>query len=181
MRRYYYTRIVTIIFLTAFITSPLYAMPGTSYVVTEVHNGNIVSIKVKSFAGFPLKIERIRLIGIDAPELRQEPWGRKAKKHLKKLISESDWVVNVEFDVEQRDKYGCLMGYLWNRRNGTLINEKMIEDGYAVLYTLPPNMRYADRLIEAQNRAHSKSLGIWGNKGLTQYPAQWRKEHPSFN
>jgi micrococcal nuclease len=180
MRRYYYTRIVTIIFLMAFITSPLYALPGNSYVVTEVHDGDTVSIKVKSFAGFPLKIERVRLIGIDAPELKQDPWGRNAKKHLKKLLSESDWVVNVEFDVDQRDKYGRLLGYLWNRRSGTLINEKMIEDGYAVLYTFPPNVHYADRLIDAQKRAHARGLGIWGNKGLTKYPAQWRKEHPSY-
>ncbi len=164
----------------AFITSPLYALPGNSYVVTEVHDGDTVSIKVKSFAGFPLKIERVRLIGIDAPELKQDPWGRNAKKHLKKLLSESDWVVNVEFDVDQRDKYGRLLGYLWNRRSGTLINEKMIEDGYAVLYTFPPNVRYADRLIDAQKRAHARGLGIWGNKGLTKYPAQWRKEHPSY-
>jgi len=179
MRRYYYTRIVTIIFLIAFITSPIHAVQGASYVVTEVHDGNTVSIKVKSFAGFPLVIERVRLIGIDVPELKQDPWGRKAKKHLKRLISQSDWVVNVEFDVEQKDKEGRLLAYLWNRRNGTLINEQMIEDGYAVLYTLQPNVRYADRFIEAQKKAHSKNLGIWGKTGLTQYPAQWRKEHPS--
>jgi micrococcal nuclease len=180
MRRYYYTRIVTIIFLMAFITSPSYAIPGNSYVVTEVHDGDTVSIKVKSFAGFPLKVEHVRLIGIDAPELGQDPWGRKAKKYLKKLLSESDWVVNVEFDIDQRDKCGRLLGYLWNRRNGSLINEKMLEDGYAVLYPFPPNVKYSERFIEAEKRAHSRGLGIWGKKGLTQYPAQWRKAHPAY-
>lgn len=179
MRRYYYTKIAVIIFLTLFITSPLYALPGTSYVVTDVHDGDTVSIKVKSFAGFPLRIERVRLIGIDAPELGQEPWGRKAKKHLKKLISESDWVVNVEFDVEQRDKFGRLLGYLWNRRSKAMINQQMVEDGYAVLFTFPPNIKYSESFSEAQQRAYSKRLGIWGSGGLTQYPAQWRKEHPS--
>jgi micrococcal nuclease len=109
MRRFYYTKIAFIIFLFIFITSPLYALPVASYVVTNVNDGDTVSIKVKSIAGFPLKIERVRLIGIDAPELRQEPWGRSAKRHLKKLISESGWVVNVEFDAEQRDKYGRLL------------------------------------------------------------------------
>jgi micrococcal nuclease len=179
MRRFYYTKIVLIIFLFIFITSPLYALPGDSYLVTKVHDGDTVSIKVKSFAGFPLKIERVRLIGIDAPELRQEPWGRNAKRHLKKLISESGWIVNVEFDAEQRDKYGRLLGYLWSRNRGTLINEQMIEDGYAVLYTFPPNVRYAERFIESQKRAQSKGLVIWGSKGLAQEPAQWRKEHPA--
>jgi micrococcal nuclease len=180
MRRFYYTKIVSIIFLITFITSPLYAFSGPSYVVTSVQDGDTVSIKVESFAGFPLKIERVRLIGIDAPELGQEPWGRKAKRHLKKLISESGWVVNVEFDVEQRDKYGRLLGYLWSKHSGTLINERMLEDGYAVLYTFPPNVRYADRFIEAQNRAQSKGLGIWGKKGLTQNPSLWRRDHPSY-
>ena len=179
MRRFYYTKIVLIIFLNTFITSPLYAFPGTSYVVTSVHDGDTVSIKAESFAGFPLKIERVRLIGIDAPELGQEPWGRKAKRYLKKLISESGWIVTVEFDVERRDEYGRLQGYLWSKK-GTLINERMIEDGYAVLYTIPPNVRYADRFIEAQNRAQFKGLGIWGKKGLTQNPSLWRGNHPSY-
>jgi micrococcal nuclease len=177
MRRFYYTKIVIIIFLTLFITSPLYALPGDSYVVTNVLDGDTVSIKVKSFAGFPLKLERVRLIGIDAPELGQDPWGRRAKRHLKKLISESGGVVNVEFDVELRDKYGRLLGYLWSRKKGTIINERMVEDGYAVLYTFPPNVKYAERFIESQKRAQSKGLGIWGSKGLTQNPAEWRKEH----
>ncbi len=148
--------------------------------VTSVHDGDTVSIKVESFAGFPLKIERVRLIGIDAPELGQDPWGRKAKRHLKKLISESGWAVNVEFDVEQRDKYGRLLGYLWSKKNGTLINERMIENGYAVLFTFPPNVRYAERIVEYQKRAQSKGLGIWGMKGLTQNPSLWRKDHPSY-
>jgi micrococcal nuclease len=180
MRRFYYTKIVSIIFLIIFITFPLYAFSGPSYVVTSVHDGDTVSIKVESFAGFPLKLERVRLVGIDAPELGQEPWGRKAKRHLKKLISESGWVINVEFDVEQRDKYGRLLGYLWSKNSRTLINERMIEDGYAVLYTFPPNVRYADRFIEAQKRAQSKGLGIWGKKGLTQNPSLWRRDHPSY-
>jgi micrococcal nuclease len=180
MQRFYYTKIVPIIFLITFITSPSYAFPGTSYVVTKVHDGNTVSIKVESFAGFPLKIERLRLIGIDSPELRQEPWGRRAKRHLKKLISESSWVVTVEFDVEQKDKNGRLLGYLWNRKNGKLINERMIEDGYAVLYTFPPNVRHDERFIEAQKTAQLKGLGIWGKKGLTQNPSLWRKDHPSY-
>jgi len=180
MRRFYYTKIVPIIFLTTFITSPLYAFSGASYVVTSVHDGNTVSIKVESFAGFPLKIERLRLIGIDAPELGQEPWGRRAKRHLKKLLSESGWVVTVEFDVDRRDKHGRLLGYLWNRKKGTLVNERMIEDGYAVLYSFPPNVRYDERFTEAQKTAQSKGLGIWGKKGLTQSPSLWRKDHPSY-
>ncbi|MCI0469264.1 MAG: thermonuclease family protein [Nitrospirae bacterium] len=140
--------------------------------VTKVHDGDTISIRTSK--AMPFKTEKIRLIGIDAPELRQEPWGRHAKRHLKKLISKSDWLVNIELDIQQRDKYGRLLAYVWDNR-GMMINEGMIADGYAVLFTLPPNIKYTDRLIEAQNAAKSAMRGVWGKNGLKEAPVDWRK------
>jgi micrococcal nuclease len=179
MHRLYYN-IKTFLILSAvlLIASSAQALPGEKYVVTEVHDGDTISIKLESFAGFPLRIERVRLIGMDAPEIKQKPWGWRAKRHLKKLISESDWVVNVEFDLQERDKYGRLLGYIWSRNSGILINQKMVEDGMAVLFTFPPNVRYEDRFIEEEQKAREKRVGIWGPDGLTQKPVDWRKEHP---
>ena len=88
--------------------------------MTKVHDGDTVSIRVSSFARIPIRTERVRLIGIDAPELEQE-WGWHAKRYLKKILSESDWIVSVETDVEQRDKYGRLLAYLWDK-DGRMIN-----------------------------------------------------------
>ncbi|HSB51772.1 MAG TPA: thermonuclease family protein [Dissulfurispiraceae bacterium] len=176
MRNLYYT--ATTAFILPFLFFALAReAPGETYLVTEVTDGDSVSIKVKSFAGVPLKIERVRLIGIDAPELKQEPWGRRAKRHLKKLISESGWVVSVEFDVEQRDQHGRLLCYLWGR-DGGMINEKMLGDGYAVLFTVPPNVKHAGQFAEAQKSARSKMLGIWSEGGLRESPRQWRETHP---
>jgi micrococcal nuclease len=176
MRNLYYTATTAFILLFLFFALAREA-PGETYLVTEVTDGDSVSIKVKSFAGVPLKIERVRLIGIDAPELKQEPWGRMAKRHLKKLISESGWVVNVEFDVEQRDQHGRLLCYLWGR-DGGMINEKMLGDGYALLFTVPPNVKHAGRFAEAQKSARLKMLGIWSKGGLRESPRQWREAHP---
>ncbi len=177
MKHFYYTRILTIIILTLFITPPINAAYGEKFRVTEVHDGDTISIRTKSFAGVPLKIERVRLIGIDAPELKQEPWGRLSKRYLKKLISESDWIVSVEFDVEQLDKYERLLGYVWNKKR-ELINEKMLENGYVVLYTIPPNVKYTERFAAAQKKAQLRKAGIWGKKGLRKSPEEWRREHP---
>jgi micrococcal nuclease len=177
-RLYYNTKTFLILFALLLVASSAHAVSGNKYVVTQVHDGDTISIKAESFAGFPLRIEKVRLIGIDTPELKQEPWGRKAKKHLKKLLSESDWIVNVEFDVQERDKYGRLLGYIWSRNKGILINQKMIEDGMAVLFTFPPNVRYEDRFTEAEKMASKKGIGLWGPNGLTQKPADWRREHP---
>lgn len=177
MKLSYYTRILIIIILLLFITSPINAAYGKKFRVTEVHDGDTISIRIRSFAGIPLKIERVRLIGIDAPELKQEPWGRISKRYLKKLISESDWIVSVEFDIEQRDKYGRLLCYVWNKK-GQLINEKMLENGYAMLYTIPPNVKYVERFIAAQKKAQLRKAGMWSNKGLKKRPEEWRREHP---
>ncbi len=154
-----------------------YGRPVQEYRVTAVHDGDTVSIRARSFAGIPVKLERVRLIGVDAPELEQEPWGRRSKRQLKKLISESNWIVRVEFDVERRDRYGRLLAYLWGR-NGRLINEELIETGYALSYTIPPNVKYAEKLTAARARAEAKKAGLWGTGGLRELPGEWRKQHP---
>ncbi len=169
--------LIMVLFTFLIFLSSTAAAQESKYRITEVHDGDTVSIRVKAYAGIPLKIERARLIGIDAPELKQEPWGRKAHRHLKKLISQSDWVTTVEFDVEQRDKHGRLLVYL-RGRDGNLINERMVAEGYAVLFTVPPNVKHADLFLEAERKARSQKRGIWGEKGLQEMPSEWRRAHP---
>lgn len=64
--------------------------------VVEVHDGDTVSVSVDQ------KREKVRLIGIDAPEMGQKPWGEKAKKYLETLLSSSGWKVKLEYDVEKK-------------------------------------------------------------------------------
>lgn len=153
------------------------AQTGTLYRVTQVHDGDTVSIRISKFTKIPAKTERVRLIGIDAPELKQEPWGRKAKKHLKDIVSKSDWIVSVELDLEQRDKHGRLLGYLWDKK-GRCINMQMVETGYAMAYTLPPNVKYANQLADAQSRARQDKKGLWKENAFSKTPREWRRENP---
>lgn len=136
-----------------------------------MHDGDTLSVILDG------KRERVRLIGIDAPELGQRPWGRRAKNHLRDILSDSKWTVSLEFDVERRDKHGRLLSYLWTS-DGRMLNSQMVEDGYALLYTIPPNVRYVDELRKAQYEARTKGLGIWGSKGLKKTPQEYRREHP---
>ena len=177
MKRFYYTGFPVICILLVLLFSSALAAPGTRYRITQVHDGDTVSIRVSSFARIPIKTERVRLIGVDAPELRQEPWGRLSKRYLKKLLSEYNWVANVEFDIEQRDKYGRLLAYLWGS-DGRMINEQMLETGHALLFTLPPNVKYSGKLAAAQERARSKKAGLWSRGGLKESPEEWRRTHP---
>ncbi len=156
--------LIIIYFINPFLTHAVTA--GTPVVVTNVHDGDTVSIRIKSLFGIATTTEKVRLIGIDAPEFRDEPWGRRAKKHLKKLINESGGSVYLEYDLDRRDKYGRLLAYLWDKK-GRMINERMIEDGYAVVFTIPPNVRYVKKFSEAQQKARQNKSGIWGKDGYT--------------
>jgi micrococcal nuclease len=148
--------------------------------VIKVHDGDTVSVS------FGQKREKIRLIGIDAPELFQEPWGKIAKEHLRRLLGSpkrrgypnpfGSSRVKIETDVEKRDRYGRLLAYVWTK-DGKCVNVEMVRDGLAVLYTVPPNVKYADILRDAQREAKEAERGIW-RRGLEESPQQYRKEHP---
>lgn len=145
----------------------------SSVKVLKVHDGDTISVFLNG------KTEKIRLIGIDSPELDQKPWGNKAKKHLMELIKASRWYVSLEYDLEKRDKHGRLLCYVWSS-DRKMLNLMMIKDGYAMLFTVPPNIRYVNEFRNAQIEARKKKIGIWGIKGLKESPVKYRREHPRF-
>ncbi|HWR59621.1 MAG TPA: thermonuclease family protein [Thermodesulfovibrionales bacterium] len=139
--------------------------------IVRVHDGDTVSVLIGK------KKERVRLIGIDAPEIGQKPWGAKAMKHLEGLLRDSGLTVTLEFDIDRRDKHGRLLAYLWTG-NGKCINLQMLKDGYAALFTFPPNVKHANALREGQRYARDRGLGIWGRDGLREAPQNYRQKHP---
>jgi endonuclease YncB( thermonuclease family) len=105
----------------------------------------------------------IRYIGINAPEIehddqKAEPYGYEAKQFNEKLISSRK--VRLEFDRERIDQYGRLLAYVFLEDN-TLVNQAMIENGYAHCLPKKPNDRYETAFLKAQRRAMTKRLGIW--------------------
>ncbi len=120
---------------------------------------------------------RVRLIGIDAPEMGQEPWGRASRDHLRRLLKDGRWRVSLEQDIEHYDKYNRLLVYLWTS-DGRMLNEEMLQDGYAVLFTIQPNSKYSRRFRNAERIARENRRGIWGPNGLTEKPLDYKKTHP---
>jgi micrococcal nuclease len=139
--------------------------------VEKISDGDTLTVRVDG------RSEKVRLIGIDAPELGQRPWGKKSREHLESLIASSSWSVTLEYDIDRRDKYGRLLAYV-RAKDGRLINLEMVKDGYAVLYTFTPNIRHVDQFTGAQRQAREKKIGIWGKNGLDQATVVYRKGHP---
>jgi micrococcal nuclease len=107
----------------------------------------------------------VRYIGINAPEIahdhhRAEAFGYAAKKYNQSLVRSKK--VRLEFDKEQYDRYGRLLAYIF-LLDGTFINKKMIEKGYAHVLHRRPNIKYDGVLLKAQRDAMSAKQGIWRN------------------
>jgi micrococcal nuclease len=139
--------------------------------VIAVNDGDTITLRMSG------KKYRTRLVGIDAPEMGQEPWGQLSREHLRKILKDLRWDVRIETDIQPYDKYNRLLVYVWDD-NGKMINEQMLLDGYAVLFTIQPNSKYADRFKKAQRSARENKLGIWGADGLKERPLDYKKKHP---
>lgn len=116
---------------------------------------------------------RVRLIGIDAPELDQAPFGQRSREALERRMPVGT-LVTLEFDVQPRDQYGRLLAYVW--RDGRLLNEEQVAEGYAAIITVPPNVRLADRFRKAQASARERNAGLWADDGFSCRPEDHRRK-----
>jgi micrococcal nuclease len=146
--------------------------PLVAYVV----DGDTIGVRIDR------GLEKVRLIGIDTPESRKNEraalqaershrdiktimeFGRRAKDTLKGLLPKGT-EVRIEYDVQKRDKYGRLLGYVYTADNA-MVNEEMVARGYAQLLTMPPNVRYADRFKKALAKSQREKRGLWASGGF---------------
>jgi micrococcal nuclease len=99
---------------------------------------------------------KVRLLGINAPELGQ-PFALEATTKLRELIG--DKKIKLESDVTDKDQYGRLLRYIFV--DGLFVNRELLREGYAHLYIIPPNVKYASELRSAEEEARNAERGIW--------------------
>ncbi|NNE23063.1 MAG: thermonuclease family protein [Rhizobiales bacterium] len=115
-------------------------------------------------------LEDIRLHGIDAPEYRQNcsdaggrdyPCGKRAARHLRKLVGGS----SVTCRVIDTDRYDRTIGVC--SAGGIELNKAMVEAGWAMAYT-----RHSLGYAAAEREAKRARRGIW--QGRFEAPEDWR-------
>ncbi|WYM01652.1 MAG: thermonuclease family protein [Gloeotrichia echinulata CP02] len=132
------------------------------------------SLEVLGMAEQPNLISQVRLIGIDAPDLRQQPWGDDAKEALEALMGSAEQPVKLEFDIETKDKIGRTLAYVW--KDNVLLNEQMVKQGYGLFVARSPNHKYDQLLERAQQWARLMGQGIWNpEKPMRLTPAEFRR------
>lgn len=114
------------------------------------------------------KEEKVRLLLIDTPETSHpdkpaQLFGEEAKEYAKEYLRQGTKAI-LEKGVEQTDRYGRTLGYLFV--DGVNFNKHMIQKGYArVAYVYEPNTKYLDEFKEAEKIAKEKKLNIWSIEG----------------
>lgn len=113
--------------------------------------------------------DTVRLIGIDTPETVRpdspvECFGPEASAFTKSLLPEGT-SVRVERDLEARDDYGRLLGYVHRTADGLFVNLAIVEQGYARPLAIAPNTTHVDAFVQAARRAERADLGLWGACG----------------
>ena len=121
--------------------------------------------------------ERVRLIGIDTPEMHEsgklykdskrtgmdirtiQALGKRSYEFVRPLLENQR--VRLEFDVVKRDKYGRLLAYVF-LKDGTFANAEIVKQGYASLMTYPPNVKYVDLFKQLYKEARENKRGLWG-------------------
>lgn len=107
--------------------------------------------------------ERVRLIGVDTPESvhpneeKNTEFGNEVSNYSKKMLTGKQ--VALEFDIEERDKYGRLLAYAY--LDGQMYNKLLLEKGYAQVSTYPPNVKYVDDFVAIQKQAREDKVGMW--------------------
>ena len=124
--------------------------------VVWIDDGDTIDVRVGD------RLERVRYIGIDAPEVPHHgeggtPGGEAATVVNRALVAGKH--VTLELDAEARDRYGRLLAYVWV--DGAMANLAMVQRGYARTLTIPPNVRYARSFADAERDAREAGRGLW--------------------
>jgi micrococcal nuclease len=134
-------------------------LPPDVGVVVRAIDGDTVDIRIGG------REERVRLIGIDTPELHTDTGAVECMAGDARVFTASELPTGVEVRLERdivgRDDYGRLLAYVYRRADDVLINELIVARGYARPLTIAPNDAYRSTFVAAALAAKAADLGLW--------------------
>ncbi|EIJ6626548.1 thermonuclease family protein [Campylobacter upsaliensis] len=134
--------------------------------VSRVIDGDTIELLAKTSKTNPynhIAKLKIRLYGIDAPELKQA-YGKEAKEFLSALVLKQE----VSLIIENKDKYDRFVGTLFLK--GQDINKEMVKNGYAHAYE-----SFSKKYLAEQADAKMFKLGLWQDEKAVK-PSEFRKQ-----
>ncbi len=135
--------------------------PTESAKVVRVVDGDTIIVRLGG------QDRRLRYIGMDTPETKKPDtpvqWMGPEASAANAALVEGRTVI-LEKDVSETDRFGRLLRYVWlaDGDRWTLVDLELVRRGFAQVETDPPDVKYADRLLDAQRTARAASTGLWG-------------------
>ena len=134
------------------------AGPAGEGQVVKVVDGDTIHVLVGG------RREKVRYIGIDTPETHHptkpvQCYGVKASAYNARLVGGER--VRLVRDVEERDRFGRLLAYVYRVRDGLFVNAELARLGYARTLAIAPDVRYARRFSTLVHEAREAGRGLW--------------------
>jgi micrococcal nuclease len=102
--------------------------------ITDVYDGDTVTCDIDLGFGITMHKQKVRLYGINTPELRGESFarGHDSRRFLVEILEKVDFRVELLTHKDKKGKYGRWLAeiYIGNEN----INIIMVEAGHAVVY-----------------------------------------------
>jgi len=135
--------------------------PNDLYEVISITDGDTIKVDING------ETETLRLIGMDTPETvdPRKPvqcFAVEASDKAKEILSGQNVKLEADSTQSERDKYGRLLRYVF-LEDGTLINAKLIEDGYAFNYIYEP-FQFMKQFDYLEKQAKENRTGLWSDK-----------------
>ena len=131
---------------------------GETVRVVRVVDGDTIRVALRSGE------EAVRYIGVDTPESVKpdtpvECFAKRASAFNERLVAGQR--VRLVRDVEERDRFGRLLAYVYRARDGLFVNAELVRRGYATVTTFPPNVAHARDFRRLARRARLSGRGLW--------------------
>ena len=166
--------------LFKFLILVFFVLSNSAYSEIKFISSNVEKVIITDGDSLKIGKEKIRLSGIDAPEMKQicydqndSPYacGHLAKTYLEDIIKNQDYYKKIYCYYSERDKYKRILGEcMVGEPSKVNINKLMVYRGHAVAY-----LRYSEKYIEQQKTAKELNYGLWA--GNFDMPEDWRKKN----
>jgi micrococcal nuclease len=98
----------------------------------------------------------VRYLGIDTPEVG-DYYADEAKARNKDLVEGK--TIELQRGSRDQDEYGRLLRYVYV--DGVFVNAELVAEGYATAYIFDADDRYSQVLVQLEQYARMKELGLW--------------------
>ncbi len=141
----------------------------TTATVAKVVDGDSITLADK---------RKVRLIGINAPELARYPkkteaYALAAKRYLKRQLT-ANKKIHLKFGQQKKDRYGRLLAHMF-LSDGRNLNAMLVKQGLASAIVVPPNTALINCYFRLEQQARKKAKNIWSANTFKVIPASQLK------